>query len=72
MAKEDDTSSHGHTSRRSRSWGISPSAPPISHLQPVLLDLEEELKDWKPHLTEDDRQSIKKEIERLVDLYLKE
>jgi hypothetical protein len=36
------------------------------------LDLEEELKDWKPHLTEDDRQSIKKEIERLVDLYLKE
>jgi hypothetical protein len=66
------STSETRTKATSSGWSISPSAPPVSQLQAVLYNFEEELKDRKETLTSDDRQSIRRELERLIEIYLKD
>jgi hypothetical protein len=58
------TGSHSHRS------GILPNASPGLQLEPALHSLEEELKKWQDHISDDDRRQIRKAIEELVDKYL--
>jgi hypothetical protein len=66
------STSETRTKATSTGWSINPSAPPVSQLQAVVYNLEEELKDRKATLTSDDRQSIRRELERFIENYLKD
>ena len=66
------STSETRTKAAGTGWSINPSAPPVSQLQAVVYNLEEELKDRKATLTSDDRQSIRRELERLIENYLKD
>jgi hypothetical protein len=66
------STSETRTKAMSTGWSINPSAPPVSQLQAVVYNLEEELKDRKATLTSDDRLSIRRELERLIENYLKD
>jgi hypothetical protein len=64
VPRKGSTGSHTHRS------GILPNAPPGLQLEPALQSLEEELKKWHDHMSDDDRQQIRKAIEELMDKYL--
>jgi hypothetical protein len=62
--------SKGSTGSSSHSWGIKPSAPPGEQMHPALHSLEEELKKWQDHISDDDPRQIRKAIEELMNKYL--
>lgn len=53
-------------------WGISPSVSPVRQLQPVFYQLEAELKDSQEQLSRYERQAIRRELERVIETYLKD
>jgi hypothetical protein len=61
---------HSSTYGSGTSWSISPSAPPIEHIQPALTALADQLEELKDILSPDDRRQIRFEIKKLVKIHL--